>query len=85
MTPNPSCGPADPDKSSLPSNLGIKLSLDHKTPSMSAVCVVQDCGCHLSSHTSARSWPMYWLGVMFQPLNFSEVTTIRFHHRSGTV
>ena len=28
---------------------------------------------------------MYWLGEMFQPLNFAAETTRRFHHRSGTV
>jgi len=28
---------------------------------------------------------MYWLGDMFQPLNLSAVTTMRFHHNSGTV
>ena len=28
---------------------------------------------------------MYWLGDMFHPLNFSELTTMRFHQSSGTV
>ena len=36
---------------------------------------------HWSSHTSVKSWPMKWLGVMLQPLSFDEVTTMRFHHK----
>ena len=40
---------------------------------------------YCSSQTSARSWPMKWLGVICQPFSFADVTTIRFHHNSGTV
>ena len=38
-----------------------------------------------SSQTSARSWPIYWLGVMFQPLTLAVVGTIRLYQRIGTV
>jgi hypothetical protein len=39
----------------------------------------------IQPQTSARSWPMYRLGVMFQPLTLAVVGTIRFYQRIGTV
>ena len=49
------------------------------------ILAAADAARYCSSHTSARSCPMKWLGVMCQPFSLLDVTTIRFHHKIGTV